>query len=98
MTKINIVYDDMYCDADIVAVPDEIADHLGDLVSMFLDWSPPENDNDYWKTINGKKYLSIETIGFVKWLNNYHCKTMKEKAYIVVQNTNYCSDYNIIEF
>ena len=32
MTKINIVYDDMYCDADIVAVPDEIADHLGDLV------------------------------------------------------------------
>ena len=54
MTKINIVYDDMYCDADIVAVPDEIADHLGDLVSMFLDWSPPENDNDYWKTINGK--------------------------------------------
>ena len=98
MKKVNIVYDDMYSDVDIIAVPNEIADCLSELVPIFLDWTPPENDNDYWKIINGKKYLSIETRGFVKWLNYYHCKKLKDKAYIVIQNTNYCCDYNTIEF
>lgn len=98
MTKINIVYDEMYNDVDIISVPDEIASSMNDLAKLFLDWTPPESDSDYWVTINGKRCLSIETVGFVKWLNNHCCLYFDEKVCIVAQHTNYCKEYQTIDF
>ena len=98
MTKINIVYDEMYNDVDIISVPNEIAGSMNDLVLQFLDWTPPESDSDYWVNINGKRRLSIETVGFVKWLNNHCCLHLDEKARIEVQHTNYCKEYQTIDF
>ncbi len=98
MTKVNIVFDNVFEDADIIAIPDEIAYKIEEIGQEFLDWVPNTDDGDYWTIINGKKCSVAETDGFIKWLNNYYCRTLKEKAYIVVKNTNYCRDYNIIEF
>ena len=88
----------MYNDVDIVSVPNEIAGSMNDLVKQFLDWTPPESDSDYWVTINGKSCLSIETEGFVKWLNNHCCLHLAEKVRIVEQHTNHCKEYQTIDF
>ena len=97
MTKINIVFDDMFEDADIIAIPDEIASQINAIGQEFLDWVLYANDSDYWTLINGQKCAVAETDGFIKWLNSYHCKEL-EKAYVLKRNTNYCSLYKTIEF
>lgn len=97
MTKVNIVFDDIFDDADIIAVPDEIIFRIKELCQMFLDWIPLENDTEYWVDINNRKCLNKETDGFIKWLNSNYCQDF-EKAYVVARNTNYSPEYKIIEF
>lgn len=97
MTKVNIVFDDAFDDADIIAVPDEIASKIETIRQEFLDWVPNTDDGDYWVNLNGRKCLVIITDGFIKWLNSHHCLEI-EKAYVVSRNTNYCPQYKIIEF
>lgn len=97
MTNINIVYDDMYDDADIIAIPDFLVSAIEAIGQEFLFWIPTTDDEKYWIYIDGKKCSIAETIGFIDWLNSTYCKET-EKAYIISQNTNYCPDYKIIEF
>lgn len=97
MTKVNIVFDDDFEDADIIAIPNEIAAQIEALSQEFLNWVTNTTDSDYWTIIDGQKYVIAETDGFVKWLNSYYCLKTK-KAYIVTQNINYCPQYKIVEF
>ena len=97
MTRVNIVFDDVYDDADIIAVPDEIVSNIEKIGQEFLDWKPPEDDSDYWVIIDGKKCQNVETDGFLKWLNSRYCQET-EKAYVVARNTDYCPEYKIIDF
>ena len=97
MTKVNIVFDDTYNDVDIIAVPDEIASKIETISQEFLYWNPPVDDSDYWIIINGKKYLAMETDGFIKWLNSSYCQKFI-KAYVVARNTRYRPEYKIIKF
>ncbi len=97
MTKVNIVFDGFLDDADIIAIPDEIASKIKAISQEFLDWAPNAKDSEYWTIIDGRKCLVIETDGFIKWINSNYCLTT-EKAYVVAQNTTYCPQYKTIEF
>ena len=97
MTKVNIVFDNVFDDVDIVAIPDEISTKIEMIGQEFLDWVLNAKDSDYWMVIDGQKYSIAETNGFIKWLNSCYCSKI-EKAYIVAQNTNYCPQYKVIEF
>lgn len=97
MTKVNIVFDDFFDDADIIAVPDEIVPNIEKIGQEFLNWQAPEDDSDYWIILNGRKCSVAETDGFIKWLNANYCQGTK-KAYVIARNTEYCPEYRIIEF
>lgn len=97
MTKVNIVFDNDFEDADIIVIPDEIASKIEAIGQEFLDWIPNTNDSDYWRVIDEKKYIIAETDGFIKWLNFHYCPKA-EKAYIMTRNTNYCPLYKTIVF
>lgn len=99
MTKVNIVFDNMFDDADIIAVPDILAADIEKIGQEFLWWVPsaPAEDRDYWAFKNGRKYLITETDGFLKWLNARYCQKT-EKAYVIARNTNYCPRYKTIAF
>lgn len=99
MTKVNIVYENCFDDADIIAVPDEIVFKIEAIGQEFLKWVPHADpqDSDYWLITDGRKCLIAETNGFIKWLNSQYCSNT-EKAYVVARNTDYCPQYKIIEF
>ena len=96
MVKFNVIYDDCYYDVDIIAVPDEIANELSNLAYEFCCWTPPDDDPYGWTILNGKKVRAVETVGFVKWLNDNSCTELKEKANIVEQHIKYCDKYQKI--
>lgn len=97
MTKVNIIFDDVLDDVDIIAIPDEIAYKIESIGQEFLKWVSTSNDPYYWVVVNGRKCNNSETEGFIKWLNYHYCLG-KEKAYIISTNTNFCPEYKIIEF
>lgn len=97
MKKVNIVFDDIFNDADIIAIPDEIFSHIEEIGQEFLDWVPTAEDTDYWKLINGRKCAIAETDGFIKWINATYCKTL-EKSYVLARNTDYDPTLKILEF
>lgn len=97
MTRINIVFDNFFDDADIIAIPDEIAFKIEAIGQEFLKWVPGATDSSYWTIIDGRKISVAETDGFIKWLNSKYC-LRTEKAYVVNRNTRYCPEYKIIEF
>ncbi len=97
MRKVNIVFDDIFADADIIAIPEEIFSHIEEIGQEFLHWVPTAEDPDYWKLINGRKCTIAETDGFIKWMNATYCKTL-EKCYVVASNTNHDPTLKIIKF
>ncbi len=97
MTYISIVFDDILDDVDIIAIPDSLVDKIEELTQEFLHWEGPKDDPDYWGFCNGHICQVTETVGFVKWLNNYHCLD-EEKAIIIAQHTNYSDAYKSVEF
>lgn len=99
MVKINIRYDGVDDDVDIVAIPSEIISTLDEIVQAFLNWLPtaPLDDPDYWVFTREKRISNLETVGFIKWLNNNYC-TGSKKAVIVCQHTDYQPQYKSIEF
>lgn len=97
MINVNIVYDDIFDDADIIAVPDEIAPMIEKIGQEFLWWVPTAEDPDYRMIVDGKECVVAETDGFVKWINISYCEEI-EKVYVVARNTNYDPQLQIIEF
>ena len=97
MKKINIVFDDVFDDADILVIPDEIFSRIEEIGQEFLDWVPQAEDPDYWTMIDGRRCAVAETDGFIKWLNATYCKDLP-KAFVVARNTNYEPSLKIIEF
>jgi hypothetical protein len=98
MQKVNVVFDDVFDDADIILIPDKIERNLRDIVNQFFAWSKDTDDPAYWTVINGKKVGVLETRGFIDWINNFHLKNNKEKALILEQHTNYNPIYPLIEW
>jgi len=97
MNRINIVFDDAFDDADILAIPGEIFSCIEEIGQEFLDWLPQAEDPDYWTVINGRRCAVAETDGFIKWLNATYCKDL-EKAFVVSRNISYEPSLKTIEF
>ena len=99
MIKVNVIYDDVYDDVDIIEVPETIFSRLDSIVREFLEWKrdAPICDEDYWTEINDRTYSVLETKGFVKWLNMIYCNE-DESVAILKQHTDYCPLYECIEF
>ncbi len=97
MTKLNIIFDGVLDDADIIAIPDEIASGIEAIAQEFLYWVSDTNDSDYRAAMDGQVYTVAETDGFIKWLNIRYCSCL-EKAFVVTRNTNYCSLYRTVHF
>lgn len=99
MKKINVVYDDMFDDVDILLVPDEIADNIEYVVWEFNQWlSSPENRNRFvLEVIDGYEVIGIETEAFLWWLNHLLIHT-EHKAAILKQHTQLIPEYPCAEF
>ncbi len=97
MVNVNIVFDDVFDDADIIAVPAEIAPKIEEIGQEFLEWLSATKESDYSTIIKGQHYVVAETDGFIKWLNTRYCKAT-EKACIVAQNTDYNPELKTIQF
>lgn len=97
MVEINILFDGLLDDVDVISIPNDIVSNIEKIAQEFLDWLPLAEDEDYWAIVDGKKYNICETDGFIKWLNSSYCKGT-EKSFVVKKHTNYCSDNKTIEF
>ena len=97
MKRVNIVFDDVFDDADILLIPDEIFSRIEEIGQEFLQWLPSTENPEYWTIINGRRCMVAETDGFIKWLNATYCKDL-QKAIVVARNTNYEPSLKIIEF
>lgn len=96
MTYVNILYDGLYDDVDIIGVPDNIVNQIKCLAQEYLDWIPPQSDPDAWVIINCRKCLSKGAHGFTKWLNEKY--SLKDKAFVASQNVPFCPLYQTVEF
>ena len=83
MIKVNIVFDDLFDDADIIAIPDEVSSRIEEIGQEFLHWIPTAEDPEYWALITGRKCNIAETDGFIKWMNttSYNFFTWKGNVY-----------------
>ena len=99
MKHINIVYDDVFDDADILLVPDFIADHITAFVKQFWKWlSIPENQPGFvLPNEKGEIIFNIDTEEFLWWLNNVAIDS-DVKAVIVKRHTLFVPEYPTAEF
>ena len=95
---VNIIYFDNNEDVDIIYVPDFIYDKIELYGQQFCNWLDLGNiDEEYYIIINGKKCVSLETTGFVNWLNKFFCLD-NDKAHIVEQHTTLNPLYKTVDF
>ncbi len=85
MKKINLIYADDCCDADILLVPDSLYETGGR-------WCPLYSE---WLTQQGR--IDMESEGFVAWLNEHFCKG-EEKAEILAQHVTVSENEPRIDF
>ena len=97
MQKVIIIYDENYDDCDIISVPDYIAKDIEKYGQTFCDWLLTTDDEYYYVYKNGRKYLNCETIGFLKWLNQFVCHKGL-KAVLEEQHIQYRKGYPLLEF
>ena len=89
MKLVCILFDYVYNDADVIAVPDSLYDNIQELGKQYCQWLT-EAEHDFWTTYpNGERHLSLETDGFVWWLNKQLGDDCKEKVKIVEQHVRY---------
>jgi hypothetical protein len=98
MKPINILYDGLIDDVDIVLVPDEIADSIEQVVGEFWRWlEVPENKKRFLKPDEKwGQVLSVDTKEFLWWMNNI--KITGEEAMILQQHTSFVTEYPTAEF
>lgn len=82
MKKVSIVYDGYYPDTDIIALPDDIAAHIQDVIQEFHDWIYDNPDlYPFWKTdANGYRYPGTNAERFIWWLNQYRLKSGEQAS------------------
>ena len=99
MKKLNLVYEYNYKNVDIVLVPNEVADHIDQVVQTFQDWlTNPQNSEPFARyTENGFRYLTIGTNEFVWWLNNI-CYPNGEKTTVLERSVYYYPEYPMADF
>ena len=97
MIFFNVLFEDDKEDVDIICVPDYIAIRMDFLAQQFLNWLPNADNDMYWTILDGKRCSVCETDGFIKWLNDNHCKS-SPMASIINKHVQFVDGYNTIEF
>ena len=98
MKLVCILFDYAYNDADVIAVPDSLYDNIQELGQQFQ-WWLGKGEHDFWVTSpNGKRYLNLETDGFVWWLNKQLGDDSNEKVKIVEQHVQYRPELKTVVF
>ena len=85
MQKINLVYDEFYADADILLVPDWVADQAQHLPGRYSEWLTAPGRTD------------METNGFVGWLND-RISSEAEKVRILARHVTVSESEPSIDF
>ena len=98
MKKINLVFGYEYKHADILLVPNAIADDLDAVVQEFFRWiGNPANNKRFLVPHNGEMVLSVGTDEFLWWINRY--KTTDEDAAVILErDTRAVRDYPTADF
>ena len=95
---INVLYDDLFDDCDIISVPDEIGENAEQYSQMYCRWLDSDQcPEEYHIVINGNLGTICETEGFVKWINLSFGKG-NIVAQIVKQHTKFVPEYPTAEF
>lgn len=99
MEPINVVFEDDYADVDIILVPDSLRESIEEYLQQFFNWAiAPENRSNFEVTNpKGDKIVSIGTVEFICWLNEYVCNNL-QPAIILKQHTAFLEDAPVIEF
>lgn len=72
----------VYCEANLVIVPDFVADDLLTYQKHFLKWIYKKSNNHGYWVRGGGLGLSYTGEAFVKWLNEYIIEDENEKSKI----------------
>ena len=95
---VNVLFDDQYDDCDVISVPDNIGINIEFYAQKFCDWlNSGDITDEYYVTLNGKQYVSLETVGFVNWLNDCVCIDCF-KCEVVAQHKKQNPKYKTVEF
>ncbi len=98
MKLVCILYAELYDDADIIAVPDVLKSNIKELGQQFCRWLE-KGEHNFWTTSpSGERYPSLETDGFVWWLNKQLGDDHHEKARIVEQHVRYRPELETVIF
>ena len=99
MKRINMIFDNEYESADILLVPDQIADEIDKVVWDFNIWLKNSEQAQRFAVTaaNNKTYLNINTEDFIWWLNNIKL-VGDERAQLEQQFVPYIPAYPIAEF
>ena len=94
MQKVMILFDGIEDDADLILVPDAMAERINTIAHEFFRWAAdPGSVHDFWATQpNGKRVLALDTSAFI-WYLNHHVITNGEQAEIVAQHIHYDPQY-----
>lgn len=77
----------VYCEANLVIVPDFVADDLLTYQKKFDRWIyKKSNNHGYWTRRFGKLVLAFDGEAFIKWLNEYIIEDENEKAKIIKED------------
>ena len=85
MKKINLIFDEVYDDVDILLVPDDIAECIESVMLEFGRWLSCDENAKCFRTGQGK-FLAIGTSEFLWWLNSIKI-TQGCKATIFTKHT-----------
>lgn len=94
-----VIYNFHY--ADIIAVPDRIAENPRYFQRKFDQWIYDKSiDHKYWVYKNGEKYgVEMGSEPFVEYLNEFHIRKYEKKAYILKTNLlDYDKDLPLLYF
>ncbi len=97
MREINIVYGDNFSDADIILVPDIVAENLEKIGQDFLDWAV-ETGSDCWRIVDGREVCCVETEDFIRWIDKKYFERENCNATIIAKFTKYNPKFPTVEF
>ncbi len=102
MKLVSILFDYVYNDADVIAVPDSLYDNIQELGQQFALWQDyTEQDYEEYNFLtlsDGTKTVALETVEFVHWLNKQLGDDCKEKVKIVEQHVRYRPELKTVVF
>jgi hypothetical protein len=99
MQKVNVVFDDVFDDADLILVPKRCVNAIREIEYAFNHWLQSDQNTEFWGIASdGRPCVDCETVGLIYWLNTYYRLPDEPLAEILQQHTDYNPEYPSFEF